>query len=37
SIALGLEGLRQGVHILRVHDVVETKQAISLWQAALEL
>jgi dihydropteroate synthase len=35
SIAVGLEGLRQGVQILRVHDIVETKQAISLWRAML--
>jgi len=35
SIALGLEALRQGVQILRVHDVKETKQAISLWHATL--
>ncbi len=35
SIALGLEGLRQGVQILRVHDIAETKQAIALWQATL--
>ncbi len=35
SIAVGLEGLRQGVQILRVHDIAETKQAISLWRAML--
>jgi len=35
SIAVGLEALRQGVQILRVHDIAETKQAISLWQAML--
>ena len=35
SIAIGLEGLRQGVQILRVHDIWETKQAIALWQATL--
>ncbi|MEJ6708174.1 MAG: dihydropteroate synthase [Amylibacter sp.] len=35
SIALGLEAVRQGVQILRVHDIKETKQAISLWQATL--
>ena len=33
SIALALEGLRQGVQILRVHDIAETKQALSLWKA----
>ncbi|MBU2983458.1 dihydropteroate synthase [Lentibacter algarum] len=33
SVAVGLAGLAQGVQILRVHDVAETKQAIRLWQA----
>lgn len=33
SIAVALEGLRQGVQILRVHDIAETKQALRLWQA----
>lgn len=33
SIAVGLAGIAQGVQILRVHDVIETKQAIRLWQA----
>ena len=33
SIALGLEAARQGVQILRVHDIRETKQALALWQA----
>ena len=33
SIALGLAALGQGVQLLRVHDVVETAQAIALWQA----
>jgi len=35
SIAVGLEGLRQGVQMLRVHDIGETRQAVFLWQAAL--
>lgn len=35
SIAIGLEGLRQGVQFLRVHDVWQTRQAINLWQATL--
>ena len=35
SVALGLEALRQGVQILRVHDIGMTKQAISLWRATL--
>ncbi len=34
SIALGLEAARQGVQILRVHDIRETKQALALWLAA---
>ncbi len=33
SIALGLECLNQGVQMLRVHDITETKQAIALWSA----
>ena len=33
SLALALEGLNQGVQILRVHDIAETKQAIALWSA----
>ncbi len=33
SIAVALEGLRQGVQMLRVHDIRETRQAVSLWQA----
>lgn len=34
SIAVGLAALAQGVQILRVHDVVETAQALRLWAAA---
>ncbi|QDY69120.1 dihydropteroate synthase [Qingshengfaniella alkalisoli] len=34
SIAVGLAGIAQGVQILRVHDVPQTRQAISL-QAAI--
>ncbi len=33
SIAVGLEGLRQGVQMLRVHDIRETRQAVALWRA----
>ena len=33
SIAVALEGLRQGVQLVRVHDVWQTKQAFALWQA----
>lgn len=34
SIAAALSGVAQGVQIVRVHDVAETKQALSIWQAA---
>jgi dihydropteroate synthase len=33
SIAVGLAALAEGVHILRVHDVKETRQALALWNA----
>ncbi len=33
SIALGLAGLNQGVQMLRVHDIADTKQSIALWSA----
>lgn len=33
SIAAGLAALDQGAHILRVHDVAETVQAVRVWQA----
>jgi dihydropteroate synthase len=36
SLAGALQGLAQGVNILRVHDVAETRQAIALWQAIAE-
>jgi dihydropteroate synthase len=32
SIALALKGAEQGVQLLRVHDVVETVQAIRVWR-----
>jgi len=35
SLAIGLEGLRQGVQFLRVHDVWQTRQAINLWKTTL--
>ncbi len=35
SLAAALSSIAQGVQIVRVHDVAETKQAISVWQAAL--
>ena len=33
SIAVALGGVAQGVQMIRVHDVAETRQALSLWQA----
>ena len=33
SLSAGLAGLAQGVSILRVHDVWETRQAMDIWQA----
>jgi len=33
SLAMGLAGIAQGVQILRVHDMAETAQALSLWMA----
>jgi dihydropteroate synthase len=34
SVAVALAAVAQGIQILRVHDVGETKQALALWQAA---
>jgi dihydropteroate synthase len=33
SIAAALAGAAQGVQILRVHDVAETRQALTIWEA----
>ncbi len=33
SIAAALAGAAQGVQILRVHDVAETRQALAVWEA----
>ena len=33
SLAAALAGAMQGAHILRVHDVAETRQALTIWQA----
>jgi len=33
SIAAALAGAAQGVQILRVHDVAETRQALTVWEA----
>ena len=34
SLAVALAGVAQGVQMIRVHDVAETRQALSLWRAA---
>jgi dihydropteroate synthase len=34
SIGAALAAVAQGVQILRVHDVVETRQALAVWEAA---
>ena len=34
SIAVALAGLGQGVQMIRVHDVDDTRQAVALWHAA---
>ena len=36
SLALALGAVEQGVQILRVHDVAETHQALTLRQAVLD-
>ena len=33
SVAVALHGAAQGVQLLRVHDVAETRQALRMWQA----
>ncbi|SLN31151.1 Dihydropteroate synthase [Aquimixticola soesokkakensis] len=33
SVAVALAGIAQGVQITRVHDIAQTRQALSLWQA----
>jgi dihydropteroate synthase len=35
SIAAALAAAAQGVQIVRVHDVAATRQALSVWQAAM--
>ncbi|WP_370400959.1 dihydropteroate synthase [Sulfitobacter sp. JB4-11] len=35
SVGVALAGVAQGVQMLRVHDVAETRQAIALWQASM--
>ncbi len=34
SLAVALAGIAQGVQIIRVHDMAETRQALCLWQAS---
>lgn len=34
SLAVALHGVAQGVQMLRVHDVAETRAALTLWQAS---
>jgi len=34
SIAVALAGLSQGVQMIRVHDVADTRQAVALWHAS---
>ena len=36
SLAAALAAIHQGVHILRVHDVAETRQALAVWQAIFQ-
>lgn len=36
SLAAGLFALLHGVHILRVHDVDDTRQALAVWQAIVD-
>jgi dihydropteroate synthase len=33
SLAVALHGVAQGIQMIRVHDVAETRQAVTLWQA----
>jgi dihydropteroate synthase len=33
SLAAALSAVHQGVHVLRVHDVAETRQALAVWRA----
>ena len=33
SVAVALGAIAQGVQIIRVHDIIETRQAVRLWQA----
>lgn len=35
SVAAALSGVLQGAHFVRVHDVAATRQALTVWEAAL--
>ena len=35
SLAVALAGVAQGAQMIRVHDVAETRQALSLWRAVM--
>lgn len=35
SVAVALAAVAQGIQILRVHDVADTRQALTLWQACV--
>jgi len=35
SVGVALAAVAQGVQILRVHDIADTRQALTLWQAAV--
>jgi len=35
SVGVALAAAAQGVQILRVHDMADTRQALTLWQAAV--
>lgn len=37
SIAVALAAIRQGVQIIRAHDIKETKQAVTVWMASTGL
>ncbi|MFN7223159.1 MAG: dihydropteroate synthase [Paracoccaceae bacterium] len=36
SVAVALAGVAQGIQMIRVHDVAETRAALTLWQAATQ-
>jgi dihydropteroate synthase len=36
SLAAALSGIAQGVHMLRVHDVAATRQAVAVWEGLWE-